>query len=183
MAIDRHEFTPLFAAIGAQLSHHQVDVLTSLLVERRLSRDEIIVSEGLVPDTLFFVAEGRLGVSLDVNGTAVEVGSVGPGSLCGEVSFVDSGPASATVTAVEPTRLLRMSHAAFDGLRRSQLRLATAVLRAMCRTLAVRVREATARLAVALEGQPGEVADEPPEPHARRFTDALRSLLGLHSKD
>ena len=63
-----------------------------------------IVEEGLLGETLFVVLEGRAKVTRG----GKKVGEVLPGDFFGELSALDGGPRSATVTAVTPVKVLRL---------------------------------------------------------------------------
>jgi len=80
---------------------------------RRLAReaDELtfapgdqIVREGSLGETLFVVMEGRAKVTR--NGR--RVGEVLPGDFFGELSTIDGGPRTASITAVTPIRVVRL---------------------------------------------------------------------------
>jgi len=80
---------------------------------RRLAReaDELtfapgdqIVREGSLGETLFVVMEGRAKVTR--NGR--RVGEVLPGDFFGELSTIDGGPRTASITAVTPVRVVRL---------------------------------------------------------------------------
>ncbi len=80
---------------------------------RRLAReaDELtfapgdqIVREGSLGETLFVVMEGRAKVTR--NGR--RVGEVLPGDFFGELSTIDGGPRTASITTVTPVRVVRL---------------------------------------------------------------------------
>ena len=182
MSIDPREFSQLFADLDAKWSQHEVDTLAAVLHERHAVAGEVLIREGVVPGTLYFVAAGRCEVSFTLGDAPVAAGTIGPGTLFGEISFVDGGPGSATVTALDPCRLFCLSTLDFEALRQRDIRLATDLLRLLCHLLSARVRLATERLAVEREGLPGETAPEPggvAGAHRARLTDSIRSLLGI----
>jgi CRP/FNR family cyclic AMP-dependent transcriptional regulator len=63
---------------------------------RRLRDGDVLTREGEPPEALIILLEGELVVTADPVG---EVARLGVGEIVGEVSLVDSAPASATVTA------------------------------------------------------------------------------------
>jgi CRP/FNR family transcriptional regulator, cyclic AMP receptor protein len=76
--------------------------LTVGLPEIDVAAGDVVVAEGEVGGSLWILVSGRLAVSrggIDVNAV------VHPGSVIGEVAVLLGGGYSATVTAVEPTRL------------------------------------------------------------------------------
>ncbi len=65
---------------------------------RTLAEGDVIIEEGKPAEQLYFVLDGELGVtSKDAPG--VELSRMKAGEIVGEISFVDSRPPSATVTA------------------------------------------------------------------------------------
>ena len=69
-----------------------------------------IIKEGDEIDSLYIVLEGLMGVYLSAL-PRQQLATVGPGELVGEISFIEEGPASASVTAVETSLLHRLSKA------------------------------------------------------------------------
>ena len=65
---------------------------------------EQIVREGSLGETLFVVMEGRAKVTR--NGR--RVGELLPGDFFGELSTIDGGPRTASITAVTPVRVVRL---------------------------------------------------------------------------
>jgi CRP-like cAMP-binding protein len=65
-------------------------------LQRRLSDGEIIIREGASTDSLMFMLEGELLVTTRRLG---QIARLGVGEVVGEISLVDSAPASATITA------------------------------------------------------------------------------------
>lgn len=65
---------------------------------RRLPQGSALIEEGRPTDSLFFLLSGRLAVSTRAAG---KVASLETGEVVGEISFVDSRPPTASVTAIE----------------------------------------------------------------------------------
>jgi len=76
--------------------------LAAVAQERRVPSGAVLTKEGEAGDEFFVVAEGMAKAS--INGR--KVGSIAAGSFFGELSLLDQGPRSATVTAELPTRLV-----------------------------------------------------------------------------
>lgn len=97
----------------------------------------VLTEEGKDLDTLFFVLDGEIVVD-----KAGERRTVGPGIFIGEVAFLLSRPASATVTVAAGARLVAWRR---GDLRRLQLRapsLAIALSAALNRDMAAKVARA-----------------------------------------
>src|SRR5215204_3694356 len=91
--------------------------LAALLRRRDVPAGEVLWRQGDEPSAMLLIVEGRVSVSLPLPGhRAVEVGSMGPGEVLGEIPLVDGGRHSATAAVTEPTRLLSLSRADFAAL-------------------------------------------------------------------
>jgi CRP-like cAMP-binding protein len=84
----------------------------------------------------------RLGPAGDSGDRHLTLGELGPGKWVGEATLLDHGPATATVTAIEPSQLLALSREAFDRLRAAHAPLAARLIQALSRDLAKRLRHA-----------------------------------------
>ncbi len=101
----------LFAGLDLGLLEH----MTLAFQEAELAPGEILMRQGEDADFLALVLAGRLEVVLEGE-REVRLHECGAGSVVGEVALVVGGQRSATVRAVEPTRVLRLSRASFDRL-------------------------------------------------------------------
>ena len=122
----------------ALLSHAQTVEVDSGDALMRLGKQE---------GALYFVVEGALEVSPST-GRGYTLGPVFrelPGSMFGEVSFFDGLPRSAPVWAIKPTKLLRLSFSGFPASTAQHMTLASELLFAMGRVLAMRLRRGEAR--------------------------------------
>jgi len=81
-------------------------------VEKRLAVGELLMEEGAVEAHLYAVVEGRVKVHRG-DRTLVELG---PGATVGELAVLVPAPRAASVTALEPTLVLRVDQAVLDEL-------------------------------------------------------------------
>ena len=81
-------------------------------VEERASQGEVLMEEGAVEAHLYAVVEGRVKVHRG-DRTLVELG---PGATAGELAALVPAPRAASVTALEPTLVLRVDQLVFDEL-------------------------------------------------------------------
>ena len=82
-------------ALFAKLDRHEVEQIASLLKRRRFSEGETVVREGSGGAAFFLIESGEATVS--VGGTPRA--SLGPGDHFGEISLIDEGARTATITA------------------------------------------------------------------------------------
>jgi len=136
-----HPLQPEFANARRTLADHLGAQVARYLVERMAARElesgQTLVRQHAAADALYFVLGGRLGVYVGEPESRVAV--IEPGSWVGEVSFVDPGPASATVRAEQATLLLEMRNRDIDLLTDDAPHVAAALLSRLCRELAERV--------------------------------------------
>ncbi|MSP59887.1 MAG: cyclic nucleotide-binding domain-containing protein [Myxococcales bacterium] len=174
MKPDAQEFAHRFPALARELGSTGCETLLSALTPRSLAAREVLIAEGTASSTIYLLREGSLAVTLASGGADLEVGRLDAGVIVGETSFVDGGPASATVAAIGDCRLLALPMSALEELRRQHPRVATGLLRALCHTLTGRLRSATDRLETLRGEAPAAGAA-----HTGGFVDALRALFGL----
>ena len=108
-----------------------LSALATLFDEVRIAPGERLVSEGEAGSELFLIVTGEAAVT---SGGEM-VATVGPGQLVGEVSLVDQGPRSATVTALTPMETLVAGAESFATLLTD-----AAVVRRLAVALAHRLR-------------------------------------------
>ncbi|MGZ3422007.1 MAG: Crp/Fnr family transcriptional regulator [Polyangiales bacterium] len=140
------------AELGAHMDRAQRTALLAVLTPREIAAGDVIAREGEARDALEVIVKGNVALSLrDADGHVLEVATLGPGRAFGEPSLLEGLPAGATATAQTATRVLGLSRAALDDLRRREPRVASLLLRALIEDLAERVR--TANTAIERDGE------------------------------
>ncbi|MDQ3031121.1 MAG: GGDEF domain-containing protein [Myxococcota bacterium] len=124
-----------------------------------LATDETLIRAGERNQTMFVVLSGALAVLADES--MVTIAEVGVGETVGEVSLLDARPASATVRATLPSRVLAIDEESFWAIARSSHAFALNLVA----LLADRVRQASTKL--------GEEHLEKKELEREATTDAL----------
>jgi CRP-like cAMP-binding protein len=107
-----------------------------------------IIRQGEWPNGVFIIREGQATVELAESSSRATLARLGPGDICGEISFLEQGKATAAVIASDEqvevdeigSRELRAMFEAFPGLA-SRFYLSLAVL------LAQRLKETSKELA------------------------------------
>lgn len=134
-------------AVLALLSHLTDDDTAWLFAnsaEVELSLGEVLIAEGKHPDALFIVLSGLLDVRVAGLGND-PIDSSGPGELLGEMSFLEDQPATATVSAAEPTTVLRLARPHLARKLDEDPRFAARLYRAFARTISARHRQGLSR--------------------------------------
>ena len=130
------------------LSDDVLEYLATLLTVETPPAGATLFREGEDANAMFVVINGEVEV-LKKSKRSVEarVAVLGPGDWFGEMSIVDIQPRSATVRALAPSRLLRVSSADLDALYRHDLRSYAIIILNLARELSRRLRVADGILA------------------------------------
>lgn len=87
-------------------------VIDELAVSLEVSEGHDLFQQGDPGDALYFILSGRLEVSvLSADGRELTLNAMGTGEVLGEIALLDHGPRTATVSALESSRLMRVSRA------------------------------------------------------------------------
>jgi CRP/FNR family transcriptional regulator, cyclic AMP receptor protein len=121
---------PLFSAC----SKRELGRIASLTEQIEVPKGKVLTRQGDTGAECFVIAEGKARATMRGRGSA----ELGPGSFFGEMSLLDHGPRSATVTADTDMHLLVLNARDFSAL---VIDIPT-VARRIMRTLAERLREA-----------------------------------------
>ena len=125
----------------ALIAFAQLQGAGALDVLHRFVRD--VLTEGEIGDSLYMIESGRVKVFIgDEEGREIILKLLGTGHFFGEMAMIDQQPRSASVTTLEPSTFLILSHHAFEHCVERAPRIANMVLR----VLAQRVREADRKI-------------------------------------
>jgi len=126
-----------------ELSEAELEVLRALAAEKRYPKNAVVLTEGEMGDSLYMIESGKVKVFIgDQEGREMILKILAPGDFFGEMSMIDKQPRSASITTLEPSVFLVLSHAAFEKCVEKIPRIANMVLR----VLAQRVREADKKI-------------------------------------
>ena len=121
-------------SLFARCTDEELAKVDSLLTEVKTDAGEVLCREGAEGAECFIVVEGDAKVTL----RGKQIATFGPGSVFGEMSLLDGGPRSATVTATSPMRVYVLDRGSFFAL----LREAPSVTEKVLEALAARLRAA-----------------------------------------
>lgn len=134
----------LFGALSDEVLAHLASTLEPIV----FAPGDVVFREGDAARELFVVLDGEIEILKgNHRGRLMRVAILGPNDSFGEMSVIDVQPRSATVRAVAPTRLLRMSSEAIDALYRHDLKSYAIVTLNIARDLSRRLRVADGILA------------------------------------
>jgi len=123
---------------------------------RRINKGTVIIQQGVPSDSVFILIDGQL----LVHSANIEIAKLFAGEIVGEISFVDSRPPSATVTAAADSQVLEIDKAALRAKLRKDLGFASRFYLSLATFLADRLRVATSRLSEAQGGHQAESEED-----------------------
>jgi CRP-like cAMP-binding protein len=137
-------------ALFKGLSDDQRAQLRARLRQVRYGKDELVVEEGDSSDDVFIIALGSVEVSKRVPGSDKDqrLAELHAGECFGELGLLDRKPRSASIRALEPTRLWALSVSDVRGLSAGTESLYSVLIRNLASAMAQRLR-ATNELAAA----------------------------------
>jgi CRP/FNR family transcriptional regulator, cyclic AMP receptor protein len=142
--------TPFFGG----LSGASLDLLVSMLVERRFDAGATVVAEREPGRSMFIVQSGELVVSkLADSGRVIRVAGLEPGDFFGEMTLIEMQNRSATVVAETPTVLYELTARNLYAYYKADIHAYVLVMQNINRELCRRLRHADNRIA--------EMADTP----------------------
>lgn len=183
MQITSEQFESTFSALG--LRPESVSPILDRVEAADLKGGDHLIEHGGSSDTLYFLLSGRLALNVDAGNRTLSLGEVAPGRWVGEFGFIDPGQASASVTAVEPSSVLALSHDAMRDLHQSSPDAASDLLQCLSLDLARRLRETSRQVLVKGDDTHFELRSETLEERHPRTGLAyrIRKLLGVNGDE
>lgn len=116
--------------------------IASIAEERKLEEGEVLCREGERGDSMFCITEGAVRVLKErPDGTSLELATVGPPEVLGEMALFEHKPRSATLQAARPTTVLVIGRPAFQDIMHDYPKVGASASRMLSR----RLREAGSR--------------------------------------
>ena len=136
--------TPFFGG----LPDASLDLLVSMLVERRFEAGATIVAEGEPGHAMFIVHSGEVVVSKrGTSGDIIHIAELAAGDFFGEMTLIEMQNRSASVVAAAPTVLYELTARALYTCYKSDIHAYVMVMQNINRELCRRLRRADARIA------------------------------------
>lgn len=127
--------------IFRHLPQSHIDWILHQCRERQLAVGESLFREGQPIDTIYFVTDGMLAVSLADSGTSRTVDRLAAGDIVGELAFLTTMVSSVQVAAVEPTHVLALSKLVIEQKVDSDTAFAAALYKAVALSISGRLRD------------------------------------------
>ena len=166
-----------FPALARDLGPDNLAILLKACTTLEVPAGRKIIRDRMTVDSLYFILEGQVSISVEEGGRSISLGRLGPGQWLGEVSVL-SGEllASSTVTAETNVQLLRLKHQAFEELITRNEKISNAMLTQLVGMLADRLRNAsvTANQPITIQ----KISDQPIPPAEGKGRNWLQSFFG-----
>ena len=142
-AIGERTMTLKAVPFFTQLSDRELDVVRAVASEKSYPKTAVVLTEGEMGDSLYMIQSGKVKVFIgDEDGREIILKILNPGDFFGEMSMIDKQPRSASVTTIDASTFLVLTHAAFEKCVEQAPRIAAMVMQ----ILAQRVREADRKI-------------------------------------
>jgi CRP-like cAMP-binding protein len=113
----------------------------TLIIDRAkqlsFKKNETLIQQGKQPNVIYVIAAGKVNVTV----SGVRLAQVGPGQVCGEMSFLEDALASATATAEEEVEAFALDWQTLIDLFELFPHLASRFYRSLAVNLSRRLRE------------------------------------------
>ncbi len=119
-----------------------------------VKKGTVLIREGEVGNCAFLVLEGRFQVIREMNQKKVVLGEIRPVDIVGEMAILDEMPRSASVVAIEDSRVIELNKHRMKMIIRRYPDIAEVVLKLLCSKL-----RSTAKKLVESEIRYSEIVD------------------------
>jgi CRP/FNR family transcriptional regulator, cyclic AMP receptor protein len=132
-----HEDTLAHVELFAGLEKKDLQLLASACRERNYSAGSKLIKQGDTGVGLYVITDGTVHITreIDPDKAELDLGTVGPGNVLGEMSLLDDLPRSATVTAVSDVTALLLPVWEFRTTLRNHPDIALRLLSTLSRRL------------------------------------------------
>ncbi|MDH3390944.1 MAG: cyclic nucleotide-binding domain-containing protein [Desulfobulbaceae bacterium] len=130
------------------LADEEIEELCKYLELREWPADAVVMKEKAIEHYVGFLLEGKLAVKKNKGdwGKHIIIAMLEKGAMVGEGAFIESGPRSNDIIAMESCRLLTLSTQKMDELILNNPYLAIKLMKRMLFIMSVRLRNASDRI-------------------------------------
>ena len=141
--------------------------------EKLFKAGEVIMSQGEMGTCAYFIQEGRVRIVVEkADGSFLDMGTRGPGSIIGEMAIVDNQPRSATIQTLENCTLLEITKEDFAR----SVRGANPIVRLISQVILMRYRDILRRSHTLIEDGPECPSPEDSERAYAEQTNVVESI-------
>ena len=160
MVASSKEFGERFSFITDYINPDEVEHLLQHMQVRYVDANDVIIDDDKPSSVLYFVWAGSLLSYIEENGETIEIGKIKPGQYIGEISFLDEGPATTSVKALEPCTLFTLSRDDFAELEKTYPNISSKLMRSISNLIITRLRSSDSLLFDGLSEQDNESIEQ-----------------------
>jgi EAL domain-containing protein (putative c-di-GMP-specific phosphodiesterase class I) len=147
--------------------------MDTLKAEKLFKAGEVIMSQGEMGTCAYFIQEGRVKIVVEkADGSILDMGTRGPGSIIGEMAIVDNQPRSATIESIDSCTLLEITKEDFARSEKG----ANPIVRLISQVILMRYRDILRRSQTLLEDSPD---DPSPEDSERAYAEKINVVESI----
>jgi CRP/FNR family transcriptional regulator, cyclic AMP receptor protein len=102
---------------------------------REYQPGEVVCREGEPGDMMFVIQSGAVRITKNVGGDEKLIAVLGPGEFVGELAILNAKPRTATATAAEPTRCLRVEGKTLESMVTKNSEIALRLIKKLAKRL------------------------------------------------
>jgi CRP/FNR family transcriptional regulator, cyclic AMP receptor protein len=135
-------------SLGKAMTAPHWAALAPFLLPFSLAQNQMLIAQGSVDRTLYFLESGSLTVHYEDESGRVHLAILNAGSVVGEAGFFADMPRNATVQAASDCRLWNLTHSRFTDLSLKVPRVALALALALGAIVSKRMMDRRKRISV-----------------------------------
>jgi CRP/FNR family transcriptional regulator, cyclic AMP receptor protein len=137
---------------------------------KKLEKGQLLFREGDAPDAMYVVKKGRIVITKTKGDSEVELASLGPGQMFGEMAFFDQKPRSANARATSDSEIISLPFVSLEA----HFKAMPEWLKSMVKTINEHLREANKRIKILERAQGADAKTFPPHTITK-----LCAIIGL----
>jgi CRP-like cAMP-binding protein len=134
--------------LGRFLAPATWEVLAEYLVQEKVERGHILIAQGALDRTLYFLETGVLRVHRGHNNAELQLAVLGPGSVVGEGAFFSHIERSATVQATKNSVLWALTPRRFERMSKQHPETALALAMALGAVVSTRMLDVARKISI-----------------------------------
>lgn len=124
------------------------EVLAEYLSQEKVERGHVLIAQGALDRTLYFLESGILRVHRGHNNAELQLAILGPGSVVGEGAFFSHIERSATVQATQTAVLWALTPRRFDAMSKEHPQAALALSMALGAVISTRMLHVARKISI-----------------------------------
>jgi CRP/FNR family transcriptional regulator, cyclic AMP receptor protein len=124
------------------------DVLGEYLTQEKVERGHVLIAQGALDRTLYFVESGILRVHRGHNNAELQLAILGPGSVVGEGAFFSHTERNATVQATQTSLLWCLTPRRFDKMGKEHPQAALSLAMALGAVVSTRMLHVARKISI-----------------------------------